>query len=228
MESLTEVTVSVHIYRTAGNTFGEYLREVFGNKHYFNDYEKFPAQYVQIPEDKDVCIHGHIEADKYEDRFPNAHLITWVRNPLQRIISNYIWWQRIEYVLQSEDWEIFKKENWTLTQFALRSSEGYKVYDKMLCYSKGHKISGFRFIGIMEQFERSIRLFNKIYGIENPPEYESYFINMDRSKYKDSKYRISLNEAEVIIEANLIEFEIYEKAKMHFENLCDKYEIDQL
>ncbi len=217
-------TASVHVYRTAGNTFGGYLNKVFGDK-YFIDYEKFPAQYVQMSEGKDVCIHGHITADKYKDRFPDAYLIAWVRNPLQRIVSNYLWWQRISYAPQSEDWEIFKKENWTLTQFALRSSEGYRVFDRMLCYSKGYKISDFRFIGIVEQFERSIKLFNKIYNIKDPPEHESYFVNVDRSKYKDAQYRIPSNEAEVIIEANLIEFEIYEKAKMYFENLCDKYEV---
>ncbi len=222
-----EITTSVHVYRTAGNTFGGYLRQVFGIKYYFNDYERYPAQYVQVPEDKDVCIHGHMEADKYKDRFPNAHLITWVRNPLQRIISNYIWRQRLQNIsLHNKDLVTFKKENWTLVQFALRSSEGYRAFDRMLCYSKGKKISDFRFVGVMEQFERSIELFNRIYNVENPPEeYESYFVNVDRAKYRDSTYNIPFDQAEIIIEANLIEFEIYEKAKMYFEALCDKYNI---
>jgi hypothetical protein len=105
--------VSVHIPKTAGTSFQQYLAQVFGeglildyrSKPLDSDYEQRAVNNLaedsetyrhifQLLKQRDVCVHGHFLPAKYLALFPEASLITWLREPAQRLMSHYEFWQQ--------------------------------------------------------------------------------------------------------------------------------------
>jgi hypothetical protein len=98
--------VSVHVPKTAGTSFRNFLESIFGEQLLL-DYRSKPldvgyearaignsvqdtATYQDIHERlkrADVCVHGHFFPAKYLSVFPDAKLISWVREPAQRLIN---------------------------------------------------------------------------------------------------------------------------------------------
>src|SRR5262245_49865259 len=128
--------ISLHMPKTAGQSFGAALRAHFGGA-FLEDYGSFP---MNTPEavrnatalDESVansenefagveCIHGHFLPLKYSRlarRQPT--FITWVRHPVDRIVSNYHYWKR---TFEPENSRPLHRrvieEDWPLEQFCL-------------------------------------------------------------------------------------------------------------
>ena len=80
--------VSMHIRKTAGISFRKILRDVYG--------ETLSVEYPSIKEpitEKTRVVHGHFEAYRYSSQFPEAKCITWVREPISRLRSQYLFWK---------------------------------------------------------------------------------------------------------------------------------------
>lgn len=75
--------ISVHVPKCGGMSFLSTLRQVF-TVHV----ENFEA-FGEIP-DGTTCIHGHFQSNKYDSKYPEIQKITWIREPILRIISNYL------------------------------------------------------------------------------------------------------------------------------------------
>ena len=60
---------------------------------------------------------GHFTAAKYACRFPNAVYLTWLRDPVERVASNYFYWQHVH---RPKDplWEQVVGQKLDLEQFA--------------------------------------------------------------------------------------------------------------
>ena len=83
--------ISVHVPKCAGTSFGRILETQHGDrlwKNYGAIFTREEARKDLIP-DGTQCIHGHFFADAFSDLFPAGQLITWVRHPVERVVSNY-------------------------------------------------------------------------------------------------------------------------------------------
>ena len=124
--------ISVHIPKCAGTSFLNWLKDAFGQASVLQDYDDKPMDpssicnmdpvshkqkviqnFSQISNGKKV-VHGHFLASKY-DFIPN-YKITFLRNPIERALSNYFYWMSVpvtnnklhEYVVNNNlEWEDF-------------------------------------------------------------------------------------------------------------------------
>lgn len=105
---MNKVIISVHVPKTAGTSFAVWLGSVFGNGQLVRDYADRPidpksemnvdpagflARYGaarRLPEGA-TAVHGHFWVKKYE-RIENAIRITFLRDPIERMISHYYFW----------------------------------------------------------------------------------------------------------------------------------------
>ncbi|XLQ20257.1 MAG: hypothetical protein ACKUBY_00565 [Candidatus Moraniibacteriota bacterium] len=173
--------ISLHLPKTAGSSFRKSLHDYFGNqllidhkdaplqhssliRHgmtniaYFNNYI-FSNKYQNIQ-----CIHGHFLPFKYLPikfrKGEDVKFVTWMRNPVDRLISHYNYWQKSYNY--NESFNLHKKvieENWSLENFCF-SNELRNVYSK---YLWKFPLEDFDFIGITEFYEEDVKYFSKFF-----------------------------------------------------------------
>ena len=106
----------------------------------------------------------------------NPRVITWVRNPIDRVISNYYYFMK-----RIREGDTPKKQankrNYTLIEYA----EQPKRRDRMTEILNGIALKDFFFIGIMEQFEQDLRALCQL--MEWPQDISVPHIN-DSSSFK--------------------------------------------
>lgn len=67
------------------------------------------------------CIHGHFKASKYDGRIPQATKVTWLRDPVERVVSHYNYWKRTPTSKHSVC-RALHREGWSLLEFARHDS----------------------------------------------------------------------------------------------------------
>ena len=180
--------VSIHMPKTAGLSFRATLEEHFatGFTHDYADYPlaspqpqrhaaalEFslaaePAAYRNVR-----CIHGHFLPIKYLllADYMDCQFVTWLREPLQRLVSHYYYWQR-SYDPAAEDTSSLHRrvveERWTLERFCL-APELRNVYSQFLW---AFPLRALDFVGITEFFEEDLRDFSaQFLGIKAEPRF---------------------------------------------------------
>lgn len=168
--------ISVHLPKTAGSSFGSALRFHFGSTLLL-DYGDTPLNTpVEIRNQMAAaaakkhrgwdfgnvaCIHGHFLPAKYQPlQDSGAVFVTWMREPLERMISHYNFWQRTYNSARSP--ELHRRiveEKWSLARFAF-SGQLRNVYAQFL-WSFPHR--SFDFIGITEHFDADLEYFSLTY-----------------------------------------------------------------
>lgn len=152
---------SIHIPKSGGTTFKEYLNQCFPGKVAF-DYQRDKSKILdELPGDT-MVLHGHFKSNHYKDHFTNARYITWLRNPTQIPVSMYY------YFLRNPDMDNkycarLYEQNQSLEEFIL-SRKNWNLATKFV---DGKPLSDFDFVGIVEEYDASIKLFNRIFKIEN-------------------------------------------------------------
>lgn len=166
--------ISVHLPKTAGGSFREHLIGLYAPHICFDFTDQYhfvdttpPTPLMRLQRklrsyklgrsrllDTDRCIHGHFRADKYLSRFPNARLVTWVRDPVERVVSHYQHWKRNRNMSHSISRRIIR-ENLSLLQFA----EIEVMRNLQSRYLNGVPLDDFWFVGVQEYFEAMIPLF---------------------------------------------------------------------
>ena len=169
--------ISVHMPKTAGLSFRASLEEHFG-EGFRHDYQDYPL--AQPPEERREqarlwglaarpadfagvdCVHGHFLPLKYLElaRALPCTFVTWLREPVARLVSHYYYWQRSydpDSALTSALHRRVVEEEWSLARFCL-APELRNVYSEFLW---GFGLERFRFIGITEFFEEDLRYFSQ-------------------------------------------------------------------
>lgn len=194
--------ISVHIPKTAGTSFRKALEKSYGpsllldynhqrifdfllSRGYSLDsihrewlkYYKITSLYRRIilkekPPNNIEIIHGHFPANKYyADYLLNkAKFITWIREPFERMISNYYFWKQVS----NDTPDLFVRkifyENWSIEDYCFCVT--FKDYQSLFIGS--FPITGFAFIGTVENYEADIDyLSKKILGRELSALYEN-------------------------------------------------------
>ncbi len=169
--------ISVHLPKTAGSSFHQVLSDHFGGGLH-RDYADFPLHAPSWKRCSSAlwnalktgvhrtpsgihCIHGHFLPVKYRwlhDPDEPVKFVTWLRHPVERLISHYYFWQdHPELAMDAPLHQQVLTERWSLEKFcqapALRNT-----YSRFLW---GFPLQRFDFIGITEHFDSDLQDFSR-------------------------------------------------------------------
>jgi hypothetical protein len=220
--------ISPHIPKTGGSTFQQLLLNEFKDK-YCADYEELPLAYrfygQEVPNKMPACfdsknisiVQGHFLARKYLGI--DGDFITWLRHPVERVVSHYYYWQRkadIKHVV----YRYMLENNLTLDSFSkLECLKDFQSY-----FLSGVDIESFSYVGITEQYDRSLRLFCEMYQIDisNIPR-QAMHANPERPLA--TNYDIPMKLRRELESLHKVDVSLYERGLSRFELLCEKYGI---
>lgn len=156
----------IHIPKTAGTSFKRAAEKYFGNDGIVRNYgakspettpwvkevvlndKNFPLLYNKLSNDGIGLYTGHVNAFPAANVFKIQNIITFVRNPTAQVISHFNHYSR---------WYDYSK---SVEEFI--SSPGFKNLQSR--HLKGLPIQLVGFIGVTEQYSKSIDLFNVYSG----------------------------------------------------------------
>ena len=149
--------ISIHIPKTGGRSFLKVLEQVYGNaldirherEHFFPD-GRFSQIKNDIFPDHIRGIHAHLSVSQLmpviEKHGPRV--VTWLRDPVERVISNYYFFMKRLRTGNANERQL-RKKNYTLLKYA---TEG-KKNNRMAAFLEGMELHDFFFIGILERFD---------------------------------------------------------------------------
>ncbi|HVU16377.1 MAG TPA: sulfotransferase [Candidatus Didemnitutus sp.] len=156
--------LSIHIPKTAGIRFRDLLRERFGAGlilHYYHITDATGQVLAGVPEAAE-CVHGTFRADALLKRFPQAQLITWVRDPVDRVISSY--YHRLRGSDSAVD-GVEPPRELSLAEYA----DHPLVRNEMTRFFGARRPADFLFVGIVERQERSLARLRRLFGHDFAP-----------------------------------------------------------
>jgi Sulfotransferase family len=157
--------ISLHIPKTAGTSFRNILKDVYGKNRVVRfdvnhqgsiTLEEKPFNKARLS-NKIEIIHGHFyfqDIQKIID-IRDIPLITWLRNPVDRVISNYFYLESVLIDVLNEEKRainIRNKMQKTLIEYA-RAEINRNRISKFL---KGSAPDDFAFIGLQEYFNEDL------------------------------------------------------------------------
>ena len=185
--------VFIHVPRTAGTTFKKMLRNCGfrskgDNKELQNLREMFTGKkklsrftYPWTLEEYQIfkkLVQGHTPVAKYYPMLRESHkFITWVRDPVDRMISQWEWWVARGY-RGGDIGGVWRKQvcagRMDITELCRKMPNTYRIMF-------GKDLSVFDWIGNQEEFDDSLYKFGQTFGI-TIPEYDSW--NVKGKNYK--------------------------------------------
>lgn len=161
--------ISLHIPKTAGTSFREQLVKNYGKNsvvHFDIVVEdgatkfKIDGNYVEKPlfHPETKVIHGHFEYFRLIDFYPKLAelpIITWLRNPASRVISNYTYLKEKLFQEISKNplaTSLAERMMCSLSQFSALENER----NKMSKFLKGIEVNDLLFIGFVENYESDL------------------------------------------------------------------------
>ena len=156
--------LSVHIPETAGGLFGELLVKQFNQAICLHYYHAYDASWTRLPDvpPSTECLHGHFLARQFRDVYPSAALVTWLRDPAERVAAEF---------------ERLKNEpdpNSELSQMIangaslLEFAEHAFARNTQTRYVDSLPLTDFQFLGISENFVAELTRFSAATGIRLP------------------------------------------------------------
>ncbi|WP_439107242.1 hypothetical protein [Congregibacter sp.] len=218
--------ISVHMPKTAGSSFQATLEAHFGEglKLRYEDRplhrsawsRNFDATLNCLKNkgaafvDRDVsCVHGHFLPLNYRLAKPHTQLqfVTWLRDPVQRLLSHYYYWKRSYQPGQSGTLhQQMIEEDWSLEQFAV-CRELRNLYSIFLW---GFPLGRFDFIGITEHFASELEDFGRRV-LDAPVVQEERNRNPDGD---DQEYKVDGSLLRLIETAHAKDIALYSRALM--------------
>ena len=204
--------IYLHIPKTAGTSFRKSAEQYFGPEQVLNDYgEKSSSTSEDIRSAfytaNDVArlrktgvehkfLTGHFTLAKYREIFPDSPVVTFFRNPVDRVVSEYV------HFASHYDFDGDLREFYTRPQFQNRQHTSMSDCSP----------SDIDFFGITEEYEVSLQMFNKRYDTNFP------LVKLNVGRYKGLADSVATdNELAEIEELNQKDMELYRKALMEFE-----------
>ena len=152
--------IFLHLPKTGGSSVLQALNQVYGTEavqHFERD--ECMALIQKGKRIADVLfsttkvIHGHFLFSEIEDLVErdDPKLVTFMRQPNERLISNYHWWKHT--IEENPNHPVHYRRNETLEMYSSR----VETQNKMSRFLMGAQLDQFFFIGFLERFERDIR-----------------------------------------------------------------------
>ncbi|MBC7368027.1 MAG: sulfotransferase family 2 domain-containing protein [Undibacterium sp.] len=203
---MCHVIVSVHIPKCAGTSFRHVLKQIHGVGFWPNYSADFSREGVPSGT---TCIHGHFMADAYDRFWPERRLITMVRHPVQRLVSNYHHFLRRHDPSNPASIYLHGK-GLSLRQFA----ELDLMQDEITRYTSGRKPADFAFVGISERYQESLLLLRRTFKIEGPMSATHDNVNPERAT---PNYSLAREDYDHIAKQNSADMAWYSEACRHFD-----------
>lgn len=161
--------LSFHIPKSAGTSFRNMLRDVYGAEAVLRfdtplrgggkfRVEQQPFTGRTLPNRVRV-LHGHFSwqhANSILELPPDIPKITWLRDPVERVVSNYFYLaKRLREILDEEGRgiNILTKMERSLTEYAQAEIN----QNRMSKFLEGLDLKDFRFVGILENMEEDLQ-----------------------------------------------------------------------
>ncbi|MEZ4888877.1 MAG: sulfotransferase family 2 domain-containing protein [Chitinophagales bacterium] len=208
--------ISLHIPKTAGTSFRNTLKDIYGEEaiiqldiHHKNNNIKINAQRADSVElrKKHLVVHGHFSPLSLKSTLtitPDIPYITWLRDPVDRVISNYYYLEkRLEEELMEEakGLNILSKMQRTLLEFA----HADKNRNRISKFLEGMSLDQFLFVGITEHYSEDLKDLSELLGWKNFQEFHHNITG-------NSRKNVSQEDREIIRQLNLKDEELYAKA----------------
>jgi len=168
--------IFVHIVKTGGTSLKGMIKNLYKDKYIFDKtYNRknkiLTIKYKPYPKDykSKSVIHGHFRFDRYEHL--GWPMITFIRHPVSRMVSEY---SRIQLRLKG--------------QYELDIVSFARIHRSNLYGEVIGDVSKFAFIGIIEEYDKSIKKLEKVLGINLGP--------VKKSNVMPPKYTYQLSKAE--------------------------------
>lgn len=219
---MSDLIVSVHIPKTGGISFREAIEGLAGG-HLVHDYADRPLvprtrwralrerfRRAPLPPGTRV-VHGHFVAAKYWRSHPEARFVTWFRDPVERLISHYHYWQR-EPDPQHPTCRRLLEERLSLLAFAALP----EMRDVHARFLGGVPPERFAFIGLTERFAEGMELFRRLFCPELRIEHARRNANPAR---RGDRYEIDPAERAAIAELNRVDLALHARACARYQEL---------
>ena len=168
MELTSLELIAIHIKKTAGMSFKHLLKGEYGKEYYRmnisqdiqNRTEVFNQHLAEIPAETRV-IHGHFlyaDALPLYKAFPQVPVVTWLRDPVQRVVSSYYFAKR-KY---SDGDQLHKTymEHYSLLEYA----EDTRFRNEMSRVLEGSDLAGLAFVGLLEHLVEDVAYLAALLG----------------------------------------------------------------
>lgn len=208
----------VHIPKTAGTSFRLAAEKYFTKENTLYDYSPSSVETSEVileyfykqkdlyklkqeTQKKDKCfLSGHFHIAKYMYLFETLNIITFVRNPVDQVLSHYE--HHCRHLGYTKDLRDFIQE------------DRFKNVQSRLLSAKPLELIGF--IGLTERYNESIEMINDYYGFN---------LEILKKNINPNKKVFDIDESivEQIKKENSQDVELYEKAKALFEDRWHKY-----
>lgn len=200
--------ISVHVPKTAGTAFTRILLKVYGPEKVLLDYiydKDYQRWFMKNGNPQIKVIHGHFRSKKYNQHFPEAKKIVWLRNPISRLISYYFFNQSFR---RGRFYHFIQEKSTSFQEF-IEIPENQNI---MSFYFQNQKIEDFYFVGIQEFFQED---FNQLKTMLSWPDVKVNKENTNLySDYKAIKKEI-LSAPKVVArveQLNQEDMELYQRA----------------
>ena len=158
--------LSIHIPKTAGVTFRSILARTF-EADFLLSYWKMTDATGEVVAEVPLntrCIHGHFAPEVFLPRFPDAKLITWVRDPVERVVSSYCHRLRDPDLKHPVTRELHEKKL-SLLQFAALDL----MRNEMSRFFGQPAPARYAFVGLTEEYELGLELFFRVFDLPAVP-----------------------------------------------------------
>ena len=139
---------------------------------------------------------GHFSLAKYREHFPESPVVTFFRDPVRRVISEYVHFTT-HYGFEGSLREFYRKDQFRNRQSRVLSGANPMELD---------------FYGLTENYEESLQKFNKRYSTNFP------MANLNKGNYERDAHQTTDEEIEEIRLLNQEDVTIYQQAVDHFHN----------
>lgn len=147
--------VSIHIPKTAGTSFSQVLRQVYGDEAVFPDngeYTDVPLETMPL-EPHHRVIHGHVWAGRYLQLLPDTPHVTWLRNPVDWLISLYSFLLHCKKIVNNPAKTILMRDQLSLLEFADLAEVQPQTQSNFL---RKTSVDDFFFVGLQEFFAEDL------------------------------------------------------------------------
>lgn len=166
-----------------------------------------------------AIVFGHFVLSKYRFLHPQPAYATMLREPVARTVSHYFHYQRCQGNPRNE----LLPEHLSLLEFA-RLPKYADIYRFLL---GDVSVSELSYVGLTEEFDRSVHLFNRVFGVElqRTSSCMTKPVRLNRAtEYEDPLRYLEIEGVLAdVTAAQRINIAIYEQAKERFSTLCSDY-----
>jgi hypothetical protein len=219
------IIVSIHITKCAGTTLAGILQSVYGDRFLHLHGTNIVKEVVEDNCKNVDCIHGHFSYGIKPNR--NIRYITFLRNPLERLLSLY--WNiqnepkhpQYSFTMRLTFREWLESRRFScLDNDIVRFLSGNRYLnfshpDRFVCQEDLElartNLSKFYFVGFVERFDKDIIALSEYLDWSSFPMFQNELVSTDRPALAE----LSKSTIEYMEKKQRFDIELYEWAKEH-------------